>query len=310
MGRYTYTSSADGPLDVDRGSSAVSTKRAEWVPADEYEQRAAERLGALEQDQMVETMPAKSGMTRTGRDSLRAYPRATTAELGHPQKERLLPEPDSIRHDLSSRQKKARSQIKLETQRRMPQTQYDSVDQTISDPVQWRRLNNELSDVTGDAVLLSDRNQKTAHRIDRAIQAYERGNDRGHVVYANVRLPRSINSSNIDGFVQHQFPDEAVVAFDRYTGCSHTMHQTSGDAIDNERTAVFEIQTRRGMYLGRSDSLDDTAHLLPRGMRLRVAGAHNGRYTRPDGTEGRRVIIQLIDDTPTTAGGRSHDMDR
>jgi hypothetical protein len=49
------------------------------------------------------------------------------------------------------------------------------------------------------------------------------------------------------------------------------------------------------MYLGRSDSVDDTTHLLPRGMRLRVVGSHLTRYRRPDGTDGRRRIIQLVD---------------
>jgi hypothetical protein len=53
------------------------------------------------------------------------------------------------------------------------------------------------------------------------------------------------------------------------------------------------------MYLGRSDSVDDTAHLLPRGMRLRVAGSHQGNYQRPDGSTGRRLVIQLTDITPS-----------
>jgi hypothetical protein len=60
---------------------------------------------------------------------------------------------------------------------------------------------------------------------------------------------------------------------------------------------VFEIETDRGMYLGRSDKVDDTAHLLPRGMRFEVVSAGQGRYRRPDGTIGRRMIVQLRDIT-------------
>ncbi|MGW4339149.1 hypothetical protein ACWEK5_41075 [Rhodococcus koreensis] len=36
---------------------------------------------------------------------------------------------------------------------------------------------------------------------------------------------------------------------------------------------VFEIETGRGMCLGRSDTVDDTAYLLPRVMRFEVVPA-------------------------------------
>jgi hypothetical protein len=64
-----------------------------------------------------------------------------------------------------------------------------------------------------------------------------------------------------------------------------------------ETMPVLEIQTRRGMYLGRSDSLDDTTHLLPRGLRLRVVDIHEAVFERPDGTLGRRPVVQLRDIT-------------
>ena len=64
-----------------------------------------------------------------------------------------------------------------------------------------------------------------------------------------------------------------------------------------ERVAVFEISTRRGQYVGQSDSLDNTAHLLPRGMRLQVVGTHEATYQAPDGTTGSRMVIQLRDIT-------------
>ena len=65
--------------------------------------------------------------------------------------------------------------------------------------------------------------------------------------------------------------------------------------------AVFEIQTRRGAYLGHSDSQDRTDHLLPRGMEFEVVGTHEATYRAPDATTGRRMVIQLRDVTPEPA---------
>ncbi|NMM91783.1 hypothetical protein B2J88_47170 [Rhodococcus sp. SRB_17] len=46
---------------------------------------------------------------------------------------------------------------------------------------------------------------------------------------------------------------------------------------------IFEMETPRGMYLGDSDSVDITSHLLPRGWRWEVISSHEGHYQRPDG---------------------------
>ena len=61
---------------------------------------------------------------------------------------------------------------------------------------------------------------------------------------------------------------------------------------------VFEVATRRGAYLGASDSLDDTRHLLPRSMRLRVVGHQLATYVRPDGSTGKRYVVQVQDLDP------------
>jgi len=74
----------------------------------------------------------------------------------------------------------------------------------------------------------------------------------------------------------------------------HEVEPPAGVAADGP---VLEIQTRRGMYLGRSDSLDDTAHLLPRGLQLQVVGMHEADYQRPDRSAGRRAVIQCLDVT-------------
>lgn len=283
----------DYVVDPDRGSSAVpSTKRATFMNVSDHLQRGETRSGARDLDTMVEQAP---GLTRQQRDRERAMPRDVTREVPHPAMERRLPIPDALRQPLSSRQRKARSVSKRAAQDRLPQTQYDAVHRAITDDGHWRQINDVLSESVGDVQELDDRQRAQVQRLDRAIQTYENSNDRGHVLYANVEMPTMINSSNLAGFVRNHFTSGDEISFDRFTGAAHSIHEVETVPEIANRTAVFEIQTRRGMYLGRSDSLDDTTHLLPRGMRLRVVSAHLARYQRPDGSEGRRHVIQLAD---------------
>ncbi|MFC9355850.1 hypothetical protein ACFTZB_04585 [Rhodococcus sp. NPDC057014] len=65
------------------------------------------------------------------------------------------------------------------------------------------------------------------------------------------------------------------------------------DGMLTGRDVVFEIETGRDMYPGRSDSVDDTAPMLPRGMRFEVVSCGESRYRRPDGRIGRRMLVQL-----------------
>jgi hypothetical protein len=146
-----------------------------------------------------------------------------------------------------------------------------------------------------DAQVLEDDQRRQVQRVDRAIQTFERANDRGHVVYSNVEMPATMNTAHLQTFVRKHFAAGSTVHFDRFTMTTHTLHEAEPRTGVQERTAVFEIQTRRGAYLGASDGRDDTAHLLPRGMRFTVAGAHPASYRRPDGTLGTRTVIQLID---------------
>jgi len=56
-----------------------------------------------------------------------------------------------------------------------------------------------------------------------------------------------------------------------------TMHEIEPPgAGEPGRVPVLEIQIRRGICLGRSDSMDDTSHLLPQGPARRCRG-HDGR---------------------------------
>lgn len=290
-----YTAYPDAVLDVDRGSSKARSKKAAHVEVNEYDDRDQVRKGYRDMDERV------SGDTRyspSQRDSGRSSPRETNADLRHERMERKLPPAGVVRQPISSRQRKARSIAKRTAQAKLSRTQYGAMQGLLTDDG-WQATGDALSDVAGDAQLLDPDQLRNVQRIDRAIQAFERGNDRGHVVYANVEMPWYINSSNVVGYVEKNLPAGREVAFDRYTAGAHCMHEVEPDPERANRTVVMEIQTRRGMYLGGSDSVDRTGHLLPRGMRMRIAGSHTATYQRPDGSTAQRVVLQMTD-TPET----------
>lgn len=294
MGR-SRRADPDYVLDADRGSSASpSTKRAALLGQDEAKDRAETRDGARGLDQAVEAMP---GLSRQQRDRERAMPRDVAGEVPDPRMERRLPGAEEVRRPLSSRQAKARSVTKRAVQDRLPQTQHAAVAGLIGQPERWAVVNDALSEAAGDVQDVDEAQRVQIQRVDRAIQAYEQASSRGHVVYCNVRMPAMINSSNLGGYLRNQFTVGTVVDFDRFTGGAHALHQVEAGRDVAHRTAAFEIQTRRGMYLGRSDRVDDTAHLLPRGLRLAVAGVQHVTYQRPDGSTGRRQVVQLLDIT-------------
>ena len=297
MGR-SRAANPDLAVDADRGASLdASTKVAEVVTPGELADRAVTRSSARDLDRTVESMP---GLSRQQRDRERAMPRDMSTVAANPRMDRDLPAAEQVRMPLSSRQRKARSRDKRQVQDRLPATQHAAVAALIGEESTWGQLNDALSAHVGDAQQLDDDQLRQVQRIDRAVQAYETRNPRQHVVYTNVRMPDGVTASSLGGFVRQSFRPGTEVAFDRYTMGAHSLHELEvhGTVVDGqsaERTAVFEISTRRGMYLGRSDSLDDTSHLLPRGLRLRVASTHAAPYARPDGSTGTRQVVQLVD---------------
>ena len=255
-----------------------------------------QRAGLKDLDAMVESMP---GLNRMQRDRERLMPRSTTAELGDQRMARRLPAPRAVRMPISARQRNARSKARLEVQRSMPLTQLGAQYELVSEPQRWSELNDQLSAATGDVQALPDKDQEQIRRIDRSIQSYERANDRGHVVYSNVRMPWYINPGNVRGFLQNNFKAGQQVSFDRYTFATHQLHEAAMLADDSDgRTAVFEIETRRGAYLGASDKRDVTHHLLPRGMDFEIVGVSEAPFRYPSGRLGTRMVIQLRDTTP------------
>lgn len=295
MGRKRYTASPDGAgavLDADRGSGNAGTKLAGVLGRDEAQERQETREGARDLDARVEAHP---GLNRQQRDRERATPRDVTGDVPDPRMERTLPIPDQVRMPMSARQRSARAVTKRAVQDRLPSTQYTAMNRMVTDDAQWRSVNDAVSDAAGDVQQLEDFQIAQIQRVDRSIMAYERANDRGHVVYCNVQMPSAVNASNLSGFLRNTFRPGSAIAFDRFTMGAHTMHEIEREDPDAQRTAVFEIQTLRGAYLGRSTSLDDTAHLLPRGPQYQIVGTHTATYQRPDGSTGRREVIQITD---------------
>lgn len=283
-------------VDVERGEGAVGVKSAVLTRPEVAAQRQQTRSDLSELDGMTEAM---AGLTRQQRDRARIVPRESSADLGHERMLRRLPEPDSVRTALSSRQRKDRSKLKRATQARLPRTQKQALAGLVGDEETWVATNGLLYEHVGDTDAVDEVTAARVARVDRAIQRYEAGNRRGHVVYSNVRLPGAINAANLESFARNHFTVGDRLAFDQYTVgslCLHEVEPGRGDS-DAGRTAVFEIQTRRGMYLGASDSQDDTAHLLPRGLTLEVVGTHQARWRATDGTTGERTVVQLVDST-------------
>ncbi|ABH00255.1 MULTISPECIES: hypothetical protein [Rhodococcus] len=295
MGRSHDRISPDrgnGVFDPDRGDSDVATrKEGALISQHAYDTRADLRSGARELDTATENLP---GLTRAQRDLNRAYPRPTPAAIGNSRLRPRLPPAIELRRTLSARQRNTRSAAKRRVLDAMPKAQYTALAALTSDPKTWRETNNALSAVAGDAVELDDARRKQVQRVDRAIQRYERESGRGHLVYTSVSIPNAVvNPSDLPSTLS----PGTVLSFDRFTAATHSLHEL--DLTARPSDVVFEIQTDRGMYYGQSSRVVNSHHLLPRGMQLRVVGAHFVPYERPGQPPGERLVVQLVDhETP------------
>lgn len=281
-------------IDPDAASGRTpSVKVGDRTTVDVLDARSSARQGLRDLDGMIQ---GSSGFTQSHKDAQRSYPRETTAPL-RPRTHRDLPHPDETRVPISGRQRKARSKAKNQALARTPATERREAERLLTDPEQWRRVNDELSTVTGDVHHddVSDATRRTCQRVDRMIQRAERYNDRSHVVYTNGMLPE-IKPAGLRATAAHEFPVGEHVEFDRYTAAAHTMHEIQPeDRADEERSVVYEISTRRGMYMGHSAGGQSTGHLLPRATRYEIVGTHTATYVGPGGVLNERVVVQLRD---------------
>lgn len=279
-------------LDPDRRAGMQRAKLAGVTTSESFRENQQIRTDGHDLDANIE---GSTGYHPAEKRAGRTYPKDYTAPM-NPRKYRGLPEPDAIRTKLSGRQQDERTKTGLEAQSQFTSNQYRVITNAVSDPDdgQWRALNDELSSVTGDRTQLNEHHRRMAGEMDWAIQKYERLNERNHVVYTRVELPGFVNETNIAGYVRNQHAAGDIVDFDRYTLGAHTVHEVEGDA---RRSVVYEILTRRGAYLGQSRDIDNTAHLLPRGLRMEVVGTHRARFRRRDGTLGEHIVVSLTDHT-------------
>nr|WP_232530516.1 hypothetical protein [Mycobacterium intracellulare] len=292
VGAKTNRPNRERALVVDPEAGTIGerdVKAAREIAAEVMGERDFQRLSNRITDEIRD---ADTSVTRAARDRYRSTPRDVSA-VESPRLRGELPPPGDFRSALSGRQRKLRSAVKNKVMASAPASQHRAMRAMITDenPEEWRRINRALHARAGDVQQLADSDRATVQRLDRAVQSYERLNDRAHRVYVSVRLPDTHRDvTKLEDLPANLRPG-SLVAFDQFTLSRHNLHETSGH--DSSRHVVFEIVTSRGMYLGRSDSVEDTTHLLPRGMQFAVTSADYAVYEAGDGGFGDRIVVQL-----------------
>jgi len=277
-------------FDVEGGViSSRDLKAAREVAESAMTEREFTRLANRIAD---EARDEDSGLTRATRDRDRATPR----DVSHVESPRLrgeLPAEGEFRHPLSARQRKIRSATKNQVINRAPATQREAVRTLLTndDPAEWRRINGALHYAAGDVQKLDDKDRATVQRLDRVIQSYEQANDRTHTVYVAVKLPDTHRDISSPRELPPNLSPGAKVTFDQFTIARHSLHEVPG--ADSDRYLTFELTTSRGMYFGHSDSVEDTTHVLPRGISGEIAAAESAPYDNGRGGWATRLVLQL-----------------
>ncbi|MBU8820940.1 hypothetical protein KL864_34330 [Mycolicibacterium goodii] len=238
-----------------------------------------------------EARDGDSSLTRATRDRDRATPR-DASHVESPRLRKDLPAAGEFRQALSGRQRKIRSALKRKVIASAPKSQKRAVRSMLTneDPGEWQRINRALHRAAGDVQELSDGDRATVQRLDRLIQSYERENDRMHTVYVAVKLPDTHHDVIDVDHIPVNLRPGSQIAFDQFTLARHSLHEAPGH--DSHRHLMFEIATSRGMYFGRSDTVEDTTHLLPRGLSCEVVSV--GSETYENGSSyGDRLVVQL-----------------
>lgn len=280
------------PLVVDVEGGVISSrdvKAAREVVESAMTEREFMRLANRIID---EARDEDASLTRATRDRDRATPR----DVSHVESARLrtgLPSGGDFREALSGRQRKIRCATKNQVMATAPGAQHRAIRTMLgeSDPGEWRRVNGALHHFAGDVQQLPERDRTQVQRLDRAIQSYERLNDRSHKIYVAVKLPDTHRDVSRLEDLPPELSPGAALTFDQFTICRHNLHETPGH--DSARHVVFELVTNRGMYLGSSDSVEDTTHLLPRGLACEVVSAEGVTYATASGGFDERLVLQL-----------------
>lgn len=291
--RNRLLSREEARLDPDARSAGAGMKVAAAVDAETFTAREADRASNRELDAMIQASP---GYRQSSKDAGSAFPRDATEDLAHPAMDRRMPEPDEIRAPISQRQTRARARHKADTQNRLSSTQHQAMHTVISDAQAWDTLNDKLSDRAGNMQDLPEHTRRQVRRLDTAIQTYEQTSGRAHVLYTSVQMPDYVQPHQVQDYVQARLAAGSSVTFDRYSMTTHQLHeQEHRTGPGTGPVVVFEIKTRRGMYLGSSTG-SDTSHMLPRSFTSTVSTtAHRAPFRRADGSLGEAIVIQLTD---------------
>lgn len=249
--------------------------QARYVSADEHQERVAAR------DRLEDSLPLPA------------------SEQLNPRMSRSLPAQGDIRSPLSSNRKKDLSRSKRAVFSKMPQSRRQLMLAQTEHTSPMERLNMRLAETIGDTTKLSSYEARRVRRLDRAISDIEGNNKRQHLVYTPLFAPGGDRQGLLDHFKEtlekneQRAPEEQRTEdFDRYVVADHNIANL--DRFPSE--IVAEIRTTRGGYIGGSDTVAEAEHILPRGMRYKVVAVQEGvQYLRPDGSMGRRTVVQLED---------------
>lgn len=269
----------------------VGTRADYLTDADYVERRRMREDQRIGDELLDERLPQRSA------DAARMTPR-TIEDAANPRMSRTLAGEGEVRKSMTSRRKKDLAKSKKEVLHALPKTQHGALMAATTDHRKMEGLNSILSDTAGnpyhDGVPASA--QRAFRRIDMAIQASERQNEREHIVYAPAFAPHDAGSSREAYMrrISEAIEDEGTMEFDRYIAADHSLSNLESD-FGSE--IVFEIKTRSGAYLGSSDTLPDAVHLLPRGRVLKpVAIQRDVPYTKPDGSIGSWARVVQFED--------------
>lgn len=291
MGAKTTSPNREPPvvLDLEGGKmDARDAKKGREVLVDAIANKAMDRL----RDRIVdEAREQDRSQTRAAKDRDRATPRDASS-VASTRLRLNLPNREEFREALSGRQRKLRSVVKNKVMAAAPQSQHQAVRTMLTDQdtAEWSRINTDLHRSAGNVQKLDSEDRKTVQRLDRMVQSYERLNDREHKVYVAVELPTTHRDVKGLKDLPPNMRPGANMTFDQFTLAKHNLHELPSH--DSPRHLVFEIVTSRGAYLGRSDTVEDTTHLLPRAMNMQAVSAEHITYETPGGYNGR-IVIQL-----------------
>lgn len=254
----------------------------------------AQREGNREAGRTAVDVLREEGMTESGVDARREVPR-TRLDSANPKMARALPSKGTVRKSLSSRRKKDLNATKTNWRSNLPGTRARVVAGVVENGENFDRLNNELRDVQGTRSSLSRPQQQVVARVDRAIQDFERTNEREHIVYSTLLAPKGTERSReaLRNSLTRMVGNKETLTFDGYIASTHNLN-----TMDDSPEIVMEIQTRSGAYMGTSDSKPDAGHVIGRGRTLQPVDVYEAEYEKADGTTGRRWIVQMRDVSP------------